>query len=66
MSQRVQYCVDKAAECERLALDSQHPDRKFIYSELAEQWRKTAKEIKQLEDAQSAEAESAQFGCGMT
>jgi hypothetical protein len=53
MSQRVQYCVDKAAECERLALDSQHPDRKFIYSELAEQWRKTAREIEQLEDAQS-------------
>ena len=45
--------MDKAAECERLALDSQHPDRKFIYSELAEQWRKTAREIEQLEDAQS-------------
>jgi hypothetical protein len=53
MSRRVQYCIDKAAECERLALDSQHPDMRFIYRDLAEQWRKTARQIAQLEGEQS-------------
>ena len=28
---RVQYCLGKAVQCDRLALDSTHPDMKFIY-----------------------------------
>jgi hypothetical protein len=50
---KAQYCLDKAAQCEQLALDSTHPDMKFIYRELAQQWRDTARQVEQLENEQS-------------
>jgi hypothetical protein len=46
------YCLDKAAQCDRLALESTHPDMKFIYRELAQQWRDTARQVEQLENEQ--------------
>jgi hypothetical protein len=50
---RVQYCLGKAVQCDRLALESTHPDMKFIYRELAQHWRDISRQVKQLENEQS-------------
>jgi hypothetical protein len=55
---RVQYCLDKAAQCERLAVDSTHADMKFIYREFAQQWRDAARKVEQLENEQAKPLQS--------
>jgi hypothetical protein len=55
---RVQYCLDKAAQCERLAVDSTHADMKFIYREFAQQWRNVARKVEQLENEQAKPLQS--------
>jgi hypothetical protein len=50
---RVQYCLGKAVQCDRLALESTHPDMKFIYRELAQHWRDISRQVEQLEQEQS-------------
>jgi hypothetical protein len=55
---RVQYCLDKAAQCERLAVDSTHADMKFIYREFALQWRDAARKVEQLENEQAKPLQS--------
>jgi hypothetical protein len=50
---RVQYCLGKAVQCDRLALDSTHPDMKFIYRELAQHWRDISRQVEQLEKEES-------------
>ena len=37
-----QYCLDKAAECDRKALDARNPDAADAFKRLAARWRLAA------------------------
>jgi hypothetical protein len=42
LSASVQYCLDKAAECDRKALEARDPDTAKTFERIAAKWRLTA------------------------
>jgi hypothetical protein len=47
-TERIEHCLAKARECELLAEYARDRLIKYDYSEMADQWRRMAKQIKQL------------------
>jgi hypothetical protein len=45
---RVERCLAKAQECERLAAQARDPGAKYTYNDIARQWRELAEQIREL------------------
>jgi hypothetical protein len=45
---RVERCLAKAQECERLAAQARDPVAKYTYNDIARQWREIAEQIQEL------------------
>jgi hypothetical protein len=50
MSAQVETCLEKAADCDRMASIAADPEAKVLFADAAKRWRDTAKRIERLED----------------
>jgi hypothetical protein len=48
-SRKVEYCLENAARCERMAAAMHQPDIKTAYAESARQWRRLAEQMEHSE-----------------
>jgi hypothetical protein len=49
MTSRVEYCLEKAVECDREAMRASDDKLKAMYFDLAKQWRDMAHQAEELE-----------------
>ena len=54
MSYSSQQCLDRAMECDRMALEAKDRDAKAAFVECARQWHELARQKKELEPDRAA------------
>jgi hypothetical protein len=61
-SPRIEFCLQKAVQCEHAAASATGEHIQALYRVLAEQWRETARGIEALEQQQRGPMLAGQFG----